>query len=439
MKMRFLCLLVAQAVLFVTAASMAIDMDEDDEGDLVEMISHDRGLAAVAVTRTKRQATDTTQPCESTYANQSPVHTNCLVDDVNATMKVLNQTMKNYILDLHNQYRANVTPSATNMQKLVWDEKLERTAKKWVMQCNDNHDLNKAEPEWINIGIGQNLGIGHKSWAKALMRFYTEPSRNNYTYGDDYKKGIGHYFQMVSYEATRIGCAQAKCPHKAWKKIRICNYAPSFNADLQPYKNGTSCADCPDFCDDSGKLCDCGGKLCYHGGTLNPLTCNCDCLPIWTGENCEKHDCTVSDYFTSCRDGTLTSDDCGKAGTVIYDPNMCPHLCDICPRCSDVTCENGGTVDNVTCDCICPANFVGTRCQTDCSAHNCNGHGTPGVINGQCGCTCDNGYFGSSCQNSCGQQPYCVQVPQSYCDSYCSSNNVLQTSCPVCCSAVTGC
>jgi len=56
-------------------------------------------------------------------------------------------------------------------------------------------------------------------------------------------------------------------------------------------------------------------------------------------------------------------------------------------ECKDVVCENGGTCDEETGACDCPANFYGESCETECI----NGTYADGA------CTCDAGYEGDGC------------------------------------------
>jgi hypothetical protein len=56
-------------------------------------------------------------------------------------------------------------------------------------------------------------------------------------------------------------------------------------------------------------------------------------------------------------------------------------------ECKDVVCDNGGTCDEETGACDCPANFYGESCETECI----NGTYSGGA------CSCDDGYEGNAC------------------------------------------
>ncbi|XP_076465803.1 uncharacterized protein LOC143297378 isoform X2 [Babylonia areolata] len=306
--------------------------------------------------------------CTAEYASLTPRHTRCLRDDPQAVLVPLTEDTQSHILELHNSYRRRVDPPAANMMKMVWDDNLAVTARKWALQCVMEHEANmksRSEPDWPGLKIAQNLGSGHSSFNSTLQRYFSEKEHTGYVHGGEVKKGMGHYFQLVSYDSVRVGCAEAKCPHREFKVIRVCNYAPALNAAKAPYQNGTSCQACKDTCDESGKLCDCKGKICYNSGEVDPSTCQCKCRPRWTGENCEILDCSKRDLMPSCRYGALKKDDCGKPGTLVHDPKMCPHLCGLCPKpCGGLECQNGGILNWDTCKCSCRGRLTGATCES---------------------------------------------------------------------------
>ncbi|XP_046574007.1 peptidase inhibitor 16-like [Haliotis rubra] len=58
--------------------------------------------------------------CNATYLAIHANYTLCLVD--NGADAPLSAADKQAIVDKHNDYRSNVSPTATNMVKLVWDD-----------------------------------------------------------------------------------------------------------------------------------------------------------------------------------------------------------------------------------------------------------------------------------------------------------------------------
>ncbi|KAG2469814.1 CRLD2 protein, partial [Polypterus senegalus] len=65
------------------------------------------------------------------------------------------------IVNLHNKLRGNVHPSSSNMEYMVWDEELERSATEWAHQCIWEHG-----PKDLLMSIGQNLAVhwGRGNW-----------------------------------------------------------------------------------------------------------------------------------------------------------------------------------------------------------------------------------------------------------------------------------
>ncbi|KAL8570778.1 hypothetical protein ACOMHN_006928 [Nucella lapillus] len=371
--------------------------------------------------RTKRQTSST---CEAKYRELSTNHSRCLEDVSAATLTILSQADKDDIVRLHNDIRANVTPTATDMMKMIWNNMLAGTAEKWAKQCDFNHDEmnNRLEPDWPGIQIGQNMGLGHKSFAAMLDRFYSEKERFNYVYGGVYTEAVGHYFQLVSYESVLVGCAEVRCSNIN-NIIRVCNYAPAINAAIPPYKNGTWCGDCPNKCDSSGRLCDCGGKLCYNNGNIKPDTCQCECQRGKTGENCENVDCIPEDLFSSCRNGVYSKADCSRMGSLIQDPTICPRLCGLCDHmCGGKKCQEGHQLNYSTCECKC----VGSYCDP-CRTVQCQNHGT--LVQENCTCTCLAEFTGATCE-------ICPAADASWCAGFSTSlcnTPVMATQCPYAC------
>ncbi|XP_076465492.1 cysteine-rich venom protein Mr30-like isoform X2 [Babylonia areolata] len=398
--------------------------------------------------RRKRAAAASASLCDPRYKAISPTHTRCATPHPQAKLRRLNNAAKLSILRQHNHLRSSVDPPAANMMKLIWDARLAKSAEMLAMQCVGNHDdmKDRREFSWPLVKIGQNLGIGHPSFQSMIDRFHSEKEQFNYQYGMKYIKGIGHWFQIVAYESTRMGCAEASCPNLKGKVLRVCNYAPAMNAGIPPYRNGTWCSACPNNCDASGKLCDCKGKLCFNGGEIDPATCECRCQPGKTGTQCEKVDCKTPEP-SNC--GRHPKSNCGKPGMFMHDPTMCPFLCEICPKpCRGLECQNGGKLNWNTCKCNCTDGFRGRTCE-NCPAQDpdyctllhlkdqcglriattqcpifcgaCKTRCKPcenfGALNTDtCKCTCKGGFTGAQCEKCPkNDENFCHMLPKSYC------------------------
>ncbi|XP_041348038.1 multiple epidermal growth factor-like domains protein 10 [Gigantopelta aegis] len=310
----------------------------------------------------RRRAIDRST-CEQKYLYLYENHTMCLVD-VGVSNSVLSDAEKTAIVKQHNDYRNGVQPTATNMLKLIWDDDIAIVAAKWARQCVRGHDGGTAHavPELPKVYIGQNAAYGFYSYEAAIKAWYDEVADYGFgvgRVGDDETKKVGHYTQIVSAVAIRIGCGSAYCENSVYasKIHHICNYAVGQSSIKYPYISGTSAAACPNK--QSGNLCDCGGKLCFNGGTMDISTCTCTCPTLYKGDLCETLDCPTLDP-SSCSIYTLD-----KCQTNLYVRNTCPQRCGICPKpCNGLSCQNLGTLDLNTCKCQCLSDYSGTSCET---------------------------------------------------------------------------
>jgi len=228
------------------------------------------------------------------------------------------------IMDLHNKYRSGVSPPASDMVKMYWDDEIAKIAQHYADSCPNGHDTNKERMvPGYGISIGQNLAwnSGEKNWeTKAITPWYDEVE--DFTYGGPQRGVVGHYTQVVRNHAIRIGCGYAECP-TAMPHTYVCNYAYGQMDLNKPYTSGASCSSCSSHC--SNQLCDCGDTLCYNGGTLNLDTCSCDCVSPYTSRsNCQDTDCPASDSG-DC--DMFSASDCDLYFNV---PTDCPWLCGLC-------------------------------------------------------------------------------------------------------------
>merc|ERR1712038_1722190 len=240
---------------------------------------------------------------------------------------------KNKILDLHNQYRSNVTPTAKNMMKMAWNEEIATYAQKYAEDCIAGHDASseRAEGTGLGISIGQNLARGFTpgagAWQKVVDAWHNEV--NLFTYGSSSNDfhAVGHYTQMVYAQSSHIGCGYHECE---WGTNFVCNYAYlQYDPVNHPYTEGPSCSSCPGHCVDN--MCTCGNKLdkqiCYNGGTLNLGTCECECQGIFTPESqCKEVNCPESDEWY-CGSGNFVESNCDVYANI---PEVCPFMCGLC-------------------------------------------------------------------------------------------------------------
>ncbi|ESO95277.1 hypothetical protein LOTGIDRAFT_160396 [Lottia gigantea] len=240
--------------------------------------------------------------------------------DINLCLGVT-EADKTTIVTLHNQFRAEVKPTASNMLKMKWNNEIAKVAQKWAENCDFVHDSGSARAIPARYGVGQNLAWGSRSFEAAINLWQDE--KEDFTYGadgNDFKK-TGHYTQINWAMSNLVGCGYAKC---GTTNYYVCNYAPAGNIGSRfktPYKQGEPCADCPDNCDSTGKLCVCE-NTCWHGSNMSVSDCKCDCITeSYVTDSC-KIDCNVEDSKTWCGDNGVS---CTKFA------KYCPNKCKLCP------------------------------------------------------------------------------------------------------------
>ncbi|CAH1270202.1 CRISPLD1 [Branchiostoma lanceolatum] len=180
----------------------------------------------------------------------------------------LTSSEKLQLLQKHNELRGKVQPYASNMEEMVWDEKLAISSQQWADQCIWEHG-----PNWLLPLIGQNLAV-HTRLDKPLIdlvqMWYDE--HYDFTY-PSYCRGpmCTHYTQMVWATTTKVGCAIRLCETmqvwgEEWPKTLylVCDYSSKGNwIGYAPYKRGRPCSQCPPKY--GGR---CANNLCTMQGTL---------------------------------------------------------------------------------------------------------------------------------------------------------------------------
>uniref|UniRef100_A0A3Q3WTX0 LCCL domain-containing protein n=1 Tax=Mola mola TaxID=94237 RepID=A0A3Q3WTX0_MOLML len=193
----------------------------------------------------------------------------------NRTRRAIRWSDREEILQLHNKLRGGVYPTASNMEYMVWDDELERSATHWSEQCQWDHG-----PEDLLMSIGQNLAVHwgrYRSPAFHVQAWYDEVKDYTYPYPHECNPWCPdrcsgpmctHYTQLVWATTNRVGCAVHICPRmNVWGEIwensvyLVCNYSPKGNwIGEAPYQPGRSCSQCPPSYGGG-----CRNNLCYRG------------------------------------------------------------------------------------------------------------------------------------------------------------------------------
>ncbi|KAL6117082.1 glipr1 [Pungitius sinensis] len=154
----------------------------------------------------------------------------------------------------HNEARSSVSPPASDMLYMTWDDGLAITARAWARRCVFEHnsylkDARRMHPTFSSVG--ENIWTGYpptsfhvtgaiKSWVDEKQ--YYSFNSNNCT------NVCGHYTQVVWGSSYKVGCAVQLCPNGQSTRfasregaIFVCNYATAGNViGRQPYTYGAA-------------------------------------------------------------------------------------------------------------------------------------------------------------------------------------------------------
>ncbi|KAL4645876.1 peptidase inhibitor 16-like isoform X1 [Arapaima gigas] len=154
---------------------------------------------------------------------------------------------KAVIVELHNNFRAQVVPGAANMRRVHWNESLAAKAQAFITQCVWDHN-----PDLQDIGENLHATSGLFNLNNTMTKWYQE--HQDYTYQNNScveNKLCGHYIQVVWAETYSVGCAAHLCNEVQglhYKNVTLlaCNYFPRTNMIQKlPYVEGPPCSRCP--------------------------------------------------------------------------------------------------------------------------------------------------------------------------------------------------
>lgn len=198
----------------------------------------------------------------------------------------LTDEQKDELLKAHNHYRSRVSPTATNMAALVWDEQLSYLSQYWAVRCEYILNENRHEQDSNYDYVGENIA-GSANYTTNLtamvFNWYFEGRLYDYSTaactdddGNEEEEGCESYTQLVWANTRRVGCGAYLCEELMdWEDDNdngddddeksvlyvVCDYGPGGSfAGIKPYETGnTPCTGCP------SDLPDCENKLCVGG------------------------------------------------------------------------------------------------------------------------------------------------------------------------------
>ncbi|XP_011800706.1 PREDICTED: peptidase inhibitor 16 isoform X2 [Colobus angolensis palliatus] len=155
---------------------------------------------------------------------------------------------KRLMLELHNLYRAQVSPPASDMLHMRWDEELAAFAKAYARQCVWGHNKDRGrrgENLFAITDQGLDVPLAMEEWHHE--REHYNLSAATCSPG----QMCGHYTQVVWAKTERIGCGSHFCEklqgvEETNIELLVCNYEPPGNVKgKRPYQEGTPCSQCP--------------------------------------------------------------------------------------------------------------------------------------------------------------------------------------------------
>jgi len=257
----------------------------------------------------------------------------------------------------HNRCRSRET--ATNMQKMIWNDEMAAVSQAWADMCKWEHGMLY---ECDGARIGQNLfveassrGYPAANWTGIVESWASERKDFNFATGQCASgKVCGHYTQVVAAETIEVGCGFAECPTinvagNVWKYaiLAVCDYyVPGNQQGKEVFNAGTPCSKCDmemtgagykcnnNLCEvcypNVDSTCKCGKALmCEHGGVWSNATCTCQCAKGYYGVGCE-HTCTCDD---------LEPDACGQWVDYCHIETYSDYMSENCKKTCQFPCS----------------------------------------------------------------------------------------------------
>ncbi|KAL8576705.1 hypothetical protein ACOMHN_025178 [Nucella lapillus] len=177
----------------------------------------------------------------------------------------MDQATQDYILKVHNDYRAK--EGASNMPKLVWNQTLEAEADAWAQRCNFQHKGMGENLAWNSKVDGQETDLIDN----AMKKFYDE--KQMYSYG-------------------RQSCGPMSCHYTQVSSSIHPSIRPGNWDGQKPFEKGAACSAC------ANDNAQCENGLCV-GGQAKIVKVECkddrkEC-PEWvTNGECQNNESFMS-------------------------------------------------------------------------------------------------------------------------------------------------
>uniref|UniRef100_A0A3Q3M0S4 Cysteine-rich venom protein pseudechetoxin-like n=1 Tax=Mastacembelus armatus TaxID=205130 RepID=A0A3Q3M0S4_9TELE len=197
------------------------------------------------------------------------VHSACILAGICPN----NKNIQAEIADIHNAFRREVQPTASDMLIMYYSEEIAASAQAWVENCKMSHGP-PASRMFNGYELGENLFHSQSiyPWSDVIRTWHSEVTHYQYPNGSKDGKPIGHYTQVVWNTSYKVGCGVALCSNVYFYG---CHYYRAGNfVGWPPYKAGTPCASCPNACED---------KLCNNPCPFINTYSNCSTLKILNG------------------------------------------------------------------------------------------------------------------------------------------------------------
>ncbi|XP_003473716.3 peptidase inhibitor 16 isoform X1 [Cavia porcellus] len=171
----------------------------------------------------------------------------------------LKEDEKQLMVQLHNLYRAQVSPPASDMRQMRWDPELAAFAKAYAQKCVWGHNKDRGrrgENLFAITDEGLDLPLAMEEWHHEREHY------NLSTAACAAGQMCGHYTQVVWSKTERIGCGSHFCEtlqgvEETNIHLLVCNYEPPGNVKGQrPYREGTPCSQCPPGYSCQNALCE---------------------------------------------------------------------------------------------------------------------------------------------------------------------------------------